>query len=294
MDYSAIGLIVGICMFFSACKNLLKIYKEKSLIIKVGICIGLFIVSMIITIISIIILLAFLNPNVTFEQAGEQVGRVLIIFIGFFASIISQISCFIHFKKHNKKQPDEYKSARNKLIFSIVLLLIVFISIQVSFQNNDDITRDLLPGEYSDGRMAFMKPADFNITKIFVGTFPAYVMTLDERVSLTIISGIANGSTNKMSFERLYELYYGGLIKGLVDLGYDESHTHGYSENNGTSNLGFDYIEKSVFVEGYILGVLVVFDKTPEKSAVIVYMGPPDFDTWSKFKDELMNSVKFD
>ena len=113
--------IIGIFLFILACKNVNKTYKEKSVLLRVGICIGLFFVSMILA----GLFLFVINPNASPESIGEN----SIIFLGLFADIISLVLRFFRAKKHHKKESKDYKSARNELILSIVIPLVVFIAL---------------------------------------------------------------------------------------------------------------------------------------------------------------------
>ena len=106
----SIGGIIGIVLFVFACKNILKTYKEKSGFIKFSICVGLFIVAMMLS----VLFLFLLNPDASAEKIGEN----SIIFTGLFANIISLILVFFHVKKHNTKTSKKYKSSRNELIIT--------------------------------------------------------------------------------------------------------------------------------------------------------------------------------
>ena len=119
-DSSFIG-IIGIFLFVLACKNVVKTYKEKSTFAKIGICIGLFFAGMILA----IIFLLMLNPNASPENLGEN----SILFLGFFADLISLVLRFVKVKKQHKKESKEYKSARNELVLSIVIPLVIFIAL---------------------------------------------------------------------------------------------------------------------------------------------------------------------
>lgn len=118
---NSIAGIAGIVLFVLACKNINKTYKEKSVLLRIGICVGLFIVSMILA----GLFLFAINPNASPEGIGEN----SIIFLGLFADIISLILRFFRAKKHHKKESKDYKSARNELILSIVIPLVVFIAL---------------------------------------------------------------------------------------------------------------------------------------------------------------------
>ena len=67
--------IIGIVYFVLACKNVNKTYKEKSVFLRIGICIGLFFAGMILA----ILFLLLLNPNASPESLGEN----SILFLGF-------------------------------------------------------------------------------------------------------------------------------------------------------------------------------------------------------------------
>ena len=113
--------IAGIFLFVLACKNINKTYKDKSIFLRVGICIGLFFISMILA----GLFLFTINPNASPGSIGEN----SIIFLGLFADIISLILRFFRAKKRHKKESKEYKSARNELILSIVIPLVIFIAL---------------------------------------------------------------------------------------------------------------------------------------------------------------------
>lgn len=113
--------IIGIVLFVLACKNVNKTYKEKSLFLRTGICLGLFFSGMILA----ILFLLLLNPSALPESLGEN----SILFLGFFADVISLILRFTNVKKHSKTSSKEYKSARNELILSIVIPVIIFIAL---------------------------------------------------------------------------------------------------------------------------------------------------------------------
>jgi len=118
---SAFAGIIGIILFVFACKNVNKTYKEKSVFVRIGICIGLFFAGMVLA----ILFLLMLNPNTSPESLGEN----SILFLGFFADLISLILRFVQVKKHHKRESKEYKSTRNELILSIVIPLIIFIAL---------------------------------------------------------------------------------------------------------------------------------------------------------------------
>jgi len=119
-DSSFIG-IIGIFLFVLACKNVVKTYKEKSTFAKIGICIGLFFAGMILA----ILFLLMLTPNASPENLGEN----SILFLGFFADLISLVLRFVKVKKQHKKESKEYKSARNEIILSIVIPIVIFIAL---------------------------------------------------------------------------------------------------------------------------------------------------------------------
>jgi len=117
---SSFAGIIGFVLFVLACKNVNKTYKEKSALIRTGICIGLFFAGMVLA----ILFLFLLNPNASPESIGEN----SILFLGFFADVISLILRFLHVKKHSKNSK-EYKSARNELVLSIIIPIIIFIAL---------------------------------------------------------------------------------------------------------------------------------------------------------------------
>jgi hypothetical protein len=118
---SSFAGIIGIVLFVLACKNVNKTYREKSLFLRIGICTGLFFAGMILA----ILFLLMLNPSASPESLGEN----SILFLGFFADVISLILRFFHIKKHSKTSSKEYKSARNELILSIIIPVIIFIAL---------------------------------------------------------------------------------------------------------------------------------------------------------------------
>jgi len=108
--------VIGLIVFVLACKNIVKTYKEKALWIKILLCVGLFIVAVILA----ELFLYLLNPNAT------PPAETSFIFLGFFADIISLILRFFHARKHHKKEAKEYKSVRNELIITAIVILAVF------------------------------------------------------------------------------------------------------------------------------------------------------------------------
>jgi len=118
---SSFAGIIGIVLFVLACKNVNKTYKEKSVFLRTGICIGLFFAGIFLA----ILFLLMLNPSASPESLGEN----SILFLGFFADVISLILRFFHIKKHSKTSSKEYKSARNELILSIVIPIIIFMAL---------------------------------------------------------------------------------------------------------------------------------------------------------------------
>ena len=81
MTSEAILSIGGIYLFYLGCKNLVKLYKQRSLIIKILMCGGLFLVSLIIG----ILFMFLINPNISPYFAGQ----FSFVFMGLFAEMIS-------------------------------------------------------------------------------------------------------------------------------------------------------------------------------------------------------------
>lgn len=107
--------ILSLYFFYLSCRTITKIYSQKSKIFKIIFCIGLFFAGSFLSIFYFL----FWYPNVSAEYLGE----LTFSFFGFFSSLISEILEFIKIRKERIKKAKEYKSVRNSLITSVVLLI---------------------------------------------------------------------------------------------------------------------------------------------------------------------------
>jgi hypothetical protein len=212
------------------------------------------------------------------------------------STIFTFVISIIHLTKYKHKA-----LAIISLVFSSFLLLTAIVGFLFGIYMGDsmymddsmaelEVKRALGENEYSDGRIFFIKPTALEIQKDYYGVAPIYILSKDEEMSITILSDIAYVDQEEY-FDSFYDEAYMGLSEG-----YELDYSIIEDTQDRTSN-GFDYIKKSIRIEGedtFVWSVVVIYDTESQKIAGIGYFSPQNKNTQYKtYLQEVINSVKF-
>lgn len=163
------------------------------------------------------------------------------------------------------------------------------------YESNDsieklEVERELGENEYSDGIIFFIKPNDLEIQKNYSGLFPYYTLSKGEEMAFVIISDISSLSQEEY-FDSFFQEAYDGISQGY-ELEYSVLETI----KDKTAN-GFDYIKKSIRIEGedsHVFSVVVIYDNESQNIAGISYISSENKNAqYQNYLQEVVNSVKF-
>jgi len=217
---------------------------------------------------------------------------------GYQNSIQSLLYCVIWFvflftsKRVKNTYVERTVYMRDWIFFAIMMgipIVVYFLSMSSIYESTSySIDRELAVGEYTDGKVAFMKPEGAELNKEDYGHIPIHTMTKGQ-MSISVMSDLC-----KSERQTCFDEIVGGVVVGMRE---ESMITITELNIKNTVINGYPLMTQPILIEtaeGLMMDITLMFDTQTEKITLIMYSTPgmEKIDN-DRIYEEFLSTIKF-